>query len=335
MAGIDQIVYNYLRGKSSEEEQDILLDYLRASSQNQEHFENKKRIFQNDEAETFTLQEWEAWQKIKSSISEQKNVKTSPPASRMLYKVASVAAIIVFIALLFGIPVLQKQKVIVSTNPGQTIKMVLPDSSSVILNSSSSMEYHPFTFMMKREIDLEGEAYFCVRKKRNVAFRVQSDDMEVKVYGTRFNVNTYSQNDHYSVVLEEGTVKIKLKESKTRPVKLCPGQIMEISRGSEKYNVKKVNTRLYTSWKEGLLYFYDSSFRDVINRIAIRYGAQMKIEDEIVSTFVLSTTIRDESLEKVLDLFKKVLPIKISEKSGLISIELDEERYKEFIKKRQ
>jgi ferric-dicitrate binding protein FerR (iron transport regulator) len=332
MKKIYQAIENYLKGLNTPQEQDLLLKFLRDSRENRILFEKKKNEFL-EEKNLYSLQEWEAWSKLKSRISEIKriNIQTSPLFT--VYKIASIVALILLITGIWGIPVLQKQKVIVNTNPGQTIKMVLPDSSSIILNSSSSLEYHPLSFLMKREINLKGEAYFNIKKQKNTAFRVHTKDFEVKVLGTQFNVNAYEKNKNHNVVLEEGIVNVKLNMGSKKCVQIKSGEKLEIDETEKTFSIKKVNTRLYTSWKEGLLYFYDSKFDDVISRIENRYGAEIKIRDELINSFILSTTIRDEPLEKVLDLFKKVLPVKISEEEGSINISLDQDRYREYTPK--
>jgi ferric-dicitrate binding protein FerR (iron transport regulator) len=244
--------------------------------------------------------------------------------------VASIVAIVLLTSVLGSIPLLQKQKVAITTQPGQIINIALPDSSSVTLNSNSSLEYHPLAFILKREIHLKGEAYFDIRKKKNIPFRVNCNTLNIKVTGTRFNVDAYDQNESYKIVLEEGSVKVKPKKDHHPAVELSPGEKLEIDKTSLKHSIEKVNTRFYTSWKEGILYFYDSTFEEVIERIGSRYGAKIIIKDDLINHFVISTTIKDEPLEKILDLFKKVLPVTINETEGTIYFHLDHERYKKF-----
>lgn len=331
MEKINEIIDAYIRGRASEEEQSILLNFLRSSEENRKYFRTRTKTIQSEKS-TFTLEEWEAWHRIKNKLLGPASEKTkiSSPWT-VLYKIASVIAIILLVAGLYGLPKLQQQKVSISANPGQTLKMTLPDSSTVILNSNSTLEYHPLAFMVNRSIILKGEAFFDIRRKNNTAFRVKADNYVVKVLGTRFNVNAYPGNKNFSVVLEEGKVHVKTKAKNHNTICLSPGEMLDIQKKDNKLKMSKVNTRLYTSWKEGLLYFYDSQFDDVINRVEKRYGAKFLIEDEEISKFIISTTIKDEPLEKVLDLMKNVLPIQITEKEGTIRINLDQERYHKYL----
>src|SRR5690606_9272754 len=117
-------------------------------------------------------------------------------------------------------------------------------------------------------------------------------------------------------------------------VNLQPGQMLKIDKNTSKVEVCEVNTRLYTSWKDGMLYFYDTKFEEVIERIETRYGIKINVTEDIINTFLVSTTIRDETLENILDLFKKVLPINIDENESVFSIHLDKERYEKRLKER-
>ncbi|WP_291857280.1 FecR family protein [Marinilabilia sp.] len=334
MVKINKIIDAYIRGRASEEEQSILINFLRSSEENKKYFRAKTKTIQSEKS-TYSLEEWEAWHRIKNKLLGQATDKTKISSPWMaLYKMASVIAIILLIAGLYGLPKLQQQKVSISANPGQTLKMTLPDSSTVILNSNTTLEYHPLAFMVNRSIILKGEAFFDIRKKNNTAFRVKADNYVVKVLGTRFNVNAYTSNKNFSVVLEEGKVQVKSKARNQNTICLRPGEMLDIQKKDNRHKISKVNTRLYTSWKEGLLYFYDSQFDDVINRVEKRYGAKFLIEDEVINKFIISTTIKDEPLEKVLDLMKNVLPIKINEKEGIIRIHLDQERYNKYLKQK-
>lgn len=332
MSKANEIILNYLKGQSSAYEQAFLLDFLRKSPANKAYFDTIKFEWQSGNLKTYTKEEWEAWHNTKTKILNQSRRCAYSAAIMIFYRIASVIAIVAIVSIFIFIPVLQKQWVIVKTNPGQTIDLTLPDSTSVILNSSSSLEYHPLAFMFSRRIKMEGEAFFNVQKSGLSAFRVISNGMKVKVTGTMFNVNSYPEYSRFRVVLVEGSVQAMGKPYIKNAVNLIPGEMLNVDKETSQVKVCKVNTRLHTSWKEGMLYFYDSKFEEVVERIETRYGIQIDITEDIINTFLISTTIRDEPLENILDLFKKVLPIKIEENNSVFLIRLDNERYEKRLK---
>lgn len=327
MTEIKPIIEKYLAGKSSKEEQIVLLEFLREGEANQLLFQNAKTAWQAHPHKSFTLKEWEAWSRVRQQITTPIQRGSLTKFWLNTYRAASIIAIILLVGLAFGVSLLNDQKVIVSTKPGQNLNIVLPDSSRVMLNSSSSLVYHPLAFAFNRKVELEGEAYFEVTKQKLRPFLVRSNDLKVKVLGTQFNVNTYSETGKYEVVLEEGSVHVSMASFKKCNATLSPGEKAVINKSNGKGEVSIVNTHLYTAWTEGVLYFYDSPFSDVITRLERRYGVKIELSDPLIKGFVFSTTIRNEPFEEVLNLVQEVLPVNASENEGIIHFTLDEKRY--------
>ncbi len=332
MIEIKPIIEKYLAGKASKEEQSILLEFLREGEANQLLFQNAKVAWQAYPNKSFTLKEWEAWSHVHHRITNPVQRGSLSKFWLNTYRVASIIAIVLLVSLTFGISHLKNQKVIVSTKPGQNLNLLLPDSSRVMLNSNSSLVYHPLAFAFNRKVELEGEAYFEVTKQKLKPFLVRSNDLRVKVLGTQFNVNAYPETGKYEVVLEKGSVYVSMASFKKCKATLSPGEKTEIDRSTGEGNKIKLKTRLYTAWTEGVLYFYDSPFSDVITRLERRYGVKIELSDPIIKGFVFSTTIRNEPFEEVLNLVQKVLPVKASEKEEVIHFTLDEKRYKVYRK---
>ncbi len=103
---------------------------------------------------------------------------------------------------------------------GQRLSIILPDSSTVILNSGSEVKYSS-DFGKQRAIWLEGEAFFKVTKNTKSPFIVHTNDFDVKVLGTEFNINSTTINQ--TVSLATGKVNIMLNESKDE-INLIPNE---------------------------------------------------------------------------------------------------------------
>lgn len=85
----------------------------------------------------------------------------------------------------------------VSTAYGEKKEVILADGSTIILNSLSSISYPEDMSGKTRNVTLHGEAYFDVAKNPNKAFIVQAEGVEVKVLGTKFNINAYENQEKY------------------------------------------------------------------------------------------------------------------------------------------
>lgn len=318
---------NYLEGKATKEEQQLILDDLRQHKEKQFRFKQIKTEWESDETNSVSFTTYQSWIKLQNRINTAKR-KTS--IRLVLYKTASIAAVIMLVILIFGIPALKNQVVIVTTQPGQTIKVKLPDSSNVLLNGNSTLTYRPLNFFVTRNVKLKGEAYFNVTKNTLKPFIVNSDHLKVKVLGTQFNISDCENSENAYVVLEKGSVTVSSPNIKKRCQILKPGQMAMVSKSSDHWTTKDINTRLYTSWTKGILYFYDTPFLDMIRKLELRFGITMQINDPELYEFLISTTFKDESLQQILDIIQKALPVKAFSEKDLIGFSLDHFKYDKY-----
>lgn len=172
-----------------------------------------------------------------------------------------------------------------STPKGGTYQVVLPDGTQVWLNADSKISF-PVRFSGGiRKILLKGEAYFKVSKDKAMPFIVQTDQQEVTVLGTQFNINSYADEGSVKTTLLEGSVKIssllakpgvhKDQGSKT----LKPGQQAVLTRGQ--FNITTTNPDEAIAWKEGYFRFYEVDLQTFMNTIARWYDIEVDYEGGI------------------------------------------------------
>nr|WP_281501010.1 FecR domain-containing protein [Cellulophaga sp. F20128] len=189
---------------------------------------------------------------------------------------------------------------------GTKTKFVLNDSTVVWLNSGSTLRF-PISFegMDERKVALEGEAYFEVTKNVNKPFIVDTKKLDVKVYGTSFNVNAYDDYNSLLVVLVEGKVSLLQdgNDGQKEVMVLRPNDVVsydvdsEILRRSRDSRLEK-----YTAWKEGSILFYNDPIDAVIKRLEKWYNIEIQIEDAALKEYRFTATFNNESLEQVLEL---------------------------------
>ena len=145
---------------------------------------------------------------------------------------------------------------------GGEYKVRLADGTLVYLNSATRMKY-PVKFDEKeRKVYLSGEAYFEVTKDPKRPFLVEMEGVEVRVYGTSFNVNTH-QKGNIQTVLVKGSIGVKVLSSGMESV-IRPGQMAEFKQGNTKVDVKDVNVAVYTDWKDGIFRFENQRLEDIL-----------------------------------------------------------------------
>ncbi|MBL7965551.1 MAG: FecR family protein [Prolixibacteraceae bacterium] len=194
---------------------------------------------------------------------------------------------------------------------GARTQVVLPDGSLVWLNSGSSLTYPSCFDTESRKISLEGEAYFEVVKNENVPMEVSAGQLKVRVYGTKFNLNAYADEDRIETTLVEGKVALIPKNNK-KEIPLEPGYNASFSLTDQHMEISKVkDMEAYIGWKDGKLLFRDEQLIHIVKDLERRYNVDIQVTDTSLYEYTLYATFIDENIEQVLDIFSNSIPISI------------------------
>lgn len=181
---------------------------------------------------------------------------------------------------------LRQEYNIVTTPKAGQYQVLLPDGTKVRLNSMSSLRF-PVTFdPVERKVELSGEAYFEVAKVtsagRRIPFRVVSNGQVIEVTGTRFNVNTYSDDSYIKTTLLEGGVKVR-EETTGSSVQLRPGEQSLVrldgadhSGKKEVISVRKADVEGDLAWTNGYFHFKDTEIREVMQQLVRWYDIEVE-----------------------------------------------------------
>ena len=168
---------------------------------------------------------------------------------------------------------------------GKHSNIILSDGTKLWLNSGSRAIY-PVSFNKKnREIFIEGEAYLEVAHNANQPFFVKTNDITVKVLGTKFNISAYPEDRLASVVLVEGSVEAS---SKKEDAIITPNQIFSLEKESGKVCVKKTDVMEYISWKEGWLLCNKEKIESIAAKLSRYYNVKIEILDKSVNDLTLT-----------------------------------------------
>lgn len=197
---------------------------------------------------------------------------------------------------------------------GGKTKAILPDGSEVWLNSGSSLKYPVLGNTKFREVQLNGEAFFKVKKNPEVPMFVKTDTLDVKVYGTSFNVNAYSDNKDVIVVLLEGKVsftpKVRQEGKKSKEIFLTPGEIATFNKSTKQVNIAKTtNTLQYIGWMNGIHAFKNTQFKTILNRLEKVYNVKFILDDKKLGEYYFDATFEGQNIDKIMEIFRVSLPI--------------------------
>ena len=167
---------------------------------------------------------------------------------------------------------------------GKRSNLVLSDGTKVWINSGSRLVYSPVFKGKTREVFLDGEAYFEVTKDENKPFFVRTNAFEVRVHGTKFDVQAYKSDNEYNTILMEGKVSLEVNEGGILARKrfLFPDQKAMLSADKKDFLITEVaNVENYTAWKEGYLIFKNEAFQSILKRVSHYYNINIELNQEM------------------------------------------------------
>lgn len=183
---------------------------------------------------------------------------------------------------------------------GGQYRLQLADGTKVWLNAATTLKYPTsFTGMRERRVVLSGEAYFEVSPDRNKPFIVKTNQQEVTVLGTHFNVNAYGEDNKTVTSLEEGLIQVK----NGRNIKIVkPGQ--EASSINAGLVVQPANLKISLAWKNGKMSFQDAGIDDVMKQISRWYNVSVEYQGVIPDDTITGTISRNSNLSSVLKMLE-------------------------------
>lgn len=192
---------------------------------------------------------------------------------------------------------------------GKTFKLTLSDGTHVYLNSGSVLRF-PVKFIkgLKREVYLEGEAFFDVSKDKLHPFIVNANAINVRVLGTKFNVSSYAEDNEVSTVLVEGSVSLNNDAKPNEKTMLTPGYKGAWNKSGSGISLEKVDTSLYTNWMKGEIIFKSVAFREIIKKLERTYNVKIVNDNKGLDGIKLSGSFDKniESIEDVMDAMSKI-----------------------------
>lgn len=305
-------VYKVIRNISSNglEYASEISRWLDDSNDNKKVYQDLSNIWQitGSFPDRFKPDRPKAWQKIHQHINSQKRKYF------LLQRIGQIAAalILVFFSIWTGTKFdhlkQRNQYTEVFSPAGQKTRIVLPDSSIVLLNGNSQIRYNRNFNEDNRKVELKGEGYFDIRKDLSRQFIVSTSQLDVKVFGTSFNVKAYEDDQDVEVGLKNGKIGIDRDEKEL--VQLTPGQVANFDKKERKIEVGKMDINLVSAWTREEMVFQEDSLEEVIKYMERWYGVDIKVAPELLDGERLTFKVKTESLNELLKLINILKPIK-------------------------
>lgn len=196
---------------------------------------------------------------------------------------------------------------------GTQARVELADGTSVSLNSGSKLRFpQSFDHQQQRRVILEGEGFFTVTKNEMLPFVVETNQLDIQVLGTTFNVDAYPDNQSVLIALVEGKVKLQNNTGKENKdlMDLLPNEVATLNR-AERTLIKTSGADLYkyTAWVNGRIVFFGDPIQTVVKKLEKWYNVEIVISDQRLEKYEFTGTFIDESLEQVLSILSLTSPM--------------------------
>lgn len=207
----------------------------------------------------------------------------------------------------------------IETPRGGKYEVLLPDGTHVWLNSASSLSYN-LDFSYQRKVQLQGEAYFEVAKKK-VPFTVQHGMQEIQVLGTHFNVNAYEDESYSETTLLEGQIALRSlhgKDEKTILMRPKFKVTTDHHSGLSKQSIADIESVM--AWKNGDFLFEDQELASILRVIARWYDVKVDYNSLPRTRYTLQLS-KQVRLSDVLKMLEKTGPVKFQFEQNTIKVE--------------
>lgn len=304
------LIVRYLKGEATKKEQEELVRWINANPENRRYFEDMEEAWH---ASGITgrkqFDDDKAWQKFYASHF----IVKSRGSFRSFMKYAAIIAVLITLGWSghFLYQRLHKVQQVafmeLSVSQGETANFRFADGTRVKLNAGTSIRFPEHFQAGRREVYLTGEAYFQVAKNQERPFIVHTGDLNIKVLGTSFNIRSYPGEGIITTTLEEGKVEVFKPDARDKQKYiLSKNQHLQYEKASKKMHLKKqVDTRLYTSWKEGHFKFRGIKLDRLIKSIERLYDVEIEIKHPDLQRLTYTGSFyKSEPVNKVLEMIE-------------------------------
>jgi len=165
---------------------------------------------------------------------------------------------------------------------GETSSLTLSDGTVLSLNSGSRVTYPSSFSGDERKIFLDGQVVAEVARDPEHPFIVSSGNVDVRVYGTKFDFKSFRNSDRVELLLMNGSVSMNISEDGlVREVKMTPGDVVQYDRLKGDVSISTVSPDNYRPFTEGgAIHFFDLTLSDIAKDLERLFGVNIVISDE-------------------------------------------------------
>ncbi len=193
---------------------------------------------------------------------------------------------------------------------GQRAQLTLEDGTTIWVNAQSTLRY-PSKFSKKtRKVEIIGEAYFDVAKDKHRPFIVTTNQMEMKVIGTEFNIHSYPESGYIQTDLIKGALKVYKTNNEQNGIILKPNERLTLK--NDKMYVNTISNNDNLLWVEGIYAFENEKLIDILEKLQLYYDVKIIVQNSGIADMKYTGKFRQrDGIEEILRIIQKVKPFEI------------------------
>jgi len=317
---IEDLLFNHFAGRLNEDEQKELLQWLEADPAHKQTLSQMADWWATAHVPLFMSDLKSDFTEHFGHLTEKKNNSAKQPAAKWLFwrNIAASAIILISVSVVsFYAGRISKDFPEITdatgesfnaiseivTPMGATSKVILPDGSIVWINAGSTLSYDYNYNRSKREVLLIGEAYFEVMSDPLKPFIVKSDELDIQVVGTSFNVKAYQDDDAVDVSLITGSINVHMNNPglKSEEVTLSPDRMLSFNKEANSMEIVEIKGIDAMAWTTGRIKFADMPFSKLAKDLERKFSVRILIQSERLKKECFSGSFSpDHTLDQIL-----------------------------------
>lgn len=284
---IDDLIIRHLAGETDKDEDSMLHSWIKEDSKNEKYFNRSRELWFSSMTEN-SLKQYD-WRKAFDAFISWRNRKQDRQARRkrlftILRNVSAaclLATAVSYVSFRIGKTGLTENlaSITVEAPAGSNVRTVLPDGTTVMLNSCSYITYSQAFGLKDRTVKLCGEGYFDIKKNEKLPFIIETGNIIVEDIGTKFNISDYNSDEKAVLKLDEGKVSMQGRKGDGKKYYLVPNQKAVFDKSSGRMTVTDIMKNNSNGWTEGKIILNGEPLITVKNMLERAYGVRITISN--------------------------------------------------------
>jgi transmembrane sensor len=265
-----------------------------------------------------------AWGRLKAQLPSAEKLP-SPPRRPLIFRyawLATAAALVVGGTMVWRLrpeqstPATTTQEIAWDTyesGPNRLTVVVLGDGTRVHLSQRSKLRYPKVALPDRREVFLEGEAYFEVATNPLRPFHVHAPGLVTQVLGTTFNVRAFPDETTRAVSLLSGSIDVTrvTGTATSETTRLIPGQQLRFDENDPGHEIRPIDAAKAIGWMRDRLEFQDEPLEAIARALTRKFDVEIAFDSPELRRISITADYQGQDLPAILELVRLTTGVQV------------------------